>query len=478
MEIGSQDTFFLDSKTAEKYASELRTSDAGYQLQCCYYSGEKLESHLPNLFHLPLETLVPDLAEGRHRIPTAISYEGCGLSAEQMRQSNELIGAAIKSAAPLRESLNSICGRQLLQAELDFSEPLRFLLQGHVNTRVMRHVSENIGKALQGLGQVVYFRLQHGTEDNFYTRDILDFNPHVTININYLNHTISEDVFNFVWIQDALPWITDQDIEVRIRSRDRVFHLTHYLGDLLLKKDIYSSYQPFCIDHNTYKNRSEVSREDKIVVIGSSYISQWASVRSAKKLELCKIVLDHYLQHGYLDLEGREILIAAYSEISSEDMKYICDYVERDLLLKQILSLDLGVPIEIYGYDWELDSDFMPHYKGVLAYGENISRVYNSSKYTLVLGGYVLQQRTLEAAASGTIPLVLRATEAEDSSSVEKIEDHLVFFNTPSELPALLGKKHNPNLDGLVARHTYDKFATEIISHVGDSVGTATRSTT
>ena len=475
MEIGSQDTFFLDSKTAEKYASELRTSDAGYQLQCCYYPGDKLESHLPNLFHLPLETLVPDLAEGRHRIPTAISYEGCGLSAEQMRESNKLIGAAIESAGPLRESLNSICARQLLQAELDFSEPLRFLLQGHVNTRVMRHVSENIGKALQARGQIVYFRLQHGTEDRFYTRDILDFNPHVTININHLNHIISEDVFNFVWIQDALPWITDQDIEVRVRSRDRVFHLTHYLGDLLLKKDIDSSYQPFCIDHNTYKNRSEVSREDKIVVIGSSYISQWAGVRSAKKLELCEIVLDHYLQHGYLDLEGREILRAAYPEISSEDMKYICDYVERDLLLKQILSLDLGVPIEIYGYDWELDNAFMPHYKGVLAYGEDISRVYNSSKYTLVLGGYVLQQRTLEAAASGTIPLVLRATEVEDSSSVEKIEDHLVFFDTPSELPDLLGKKHYPDLDGLVTRHTYDKFATEIISHVVDAVGTATK---
>ena len=96
----------------------------------------------------------------------------------------------------------------------------------------------------------------------------------------------------------------------------------------------------------------------------------------------------------------------------------------------------------------------------MLAYGEDISRVYNSSKYTLVLGGYVLQQRTLEAAASGTIPLVLRATEAEDSSSVEKIEDHLVFFDTPSELPDLLAKKHNPNLEGLVARHTYDKLAT------------------
>lgn len=475
MEIGSQDTFFLDSKTAEKYASELRTSDAGYQLQCCYYPGEKLESHLQNLFHLPLETLIPDLAEGKHRIPTAISYEGCALSAEQMRENNKLIGAAIESARPLRESLNSICGRQLSQAELDFSEPLRFLLQGHVNTRVMRHVSENIGKALQARGQVVYFRLQHGTEDRFYTRDILDFNPHVTININYLNHIISEDVFNFVWIQDALPWITDQDIEVRLRSRDRVFHLTHYLGDLLLKKDIDSSYQPFCIDHNTYKNRSEVSREDKIVVIGSSYRRQWAGVRSVMKLELCEIVLDHYLQHGYLDLESREILRAAYSEISSEDMKYICDYVERDLLLKQILSLDLGVPIEIYGYDWELDKDFMPHYKGVLAYGEDISKVYNSSRYTLVLGGYVLQQRTLEAAASGTIPLVLRATEVEDSSSVEKIEDHLVFFDTPSELPDLLGKKHNPDLDGLVTHHTYDKFAREIISHVVDAVGIATK---
>ena len=329
MEIGSQDTLFLDSKTAEKYASELRTSDAGYRLQCCYYSGEKLESHLPNLFHVPLEILVPELVEGRHRIPTAISYEGCGLSAEQMRKSNELLGEAIQSATRLRERLNSISGHQLLQAELDFSEPLRFLLRGHTNTRVMRHVSENIGKALQAQGQVVYFRLDHGTEDSLYTRDILDFNPHVTININYLNHIMSEDVFNFVWIQDALPWITDHDVEVKLRSRDRVFHLTHYLGDLLLKKDIDSSYQPFCIDQNTYKNRSELSREDKIVVIGSSYISQWAGVRSAKKLELCEMVLDHYLQKGYLDLEGREILRAGYPEISSEDMKYICDYVER-----------------------------------------------------------------------------------------------------------------------------------------------------
>ena len=302
----------------------------------------------------------------------------------------------------------------------------------------------------------------------------MDFNPHVTININYLNHIISEDVFYFVWIQVALPWITDQDIEVRLRRKDRVFHLTHYLGDLLEKKGIDSSYQPFCIDHNTYKNRSDVSREDKIVVIGSSYISQWAGVRSSKKLELCEMVLYHYLQQGYLDLESREVLRAGYPEISSEDMKYICDYVSEIYYLNRFFPY-LGMPIEIYGYDWELDSDFTPHYKGVLAYGEDISRVYNSSKYTLVLGGYVLQQRTLEAAASGTIPLVLRATEVEDSSSVEKMEDHLVFFDTTSELPDLLGKKHNPDLDGLVARHTSDKFATVFISHVVDAVGTATK---
>ena len=166
----------------------------------------------------------------------------------------------------------------------------------------MRHVSENIGKALQAQGQVVYFRLDHGTEDELYTRDILDFNPHVTININYLNHIMSEDVFNFVWIQDALPWITDQDVEVKLRSRDRVFHLTHYLGDLLLKKDIDSSYQPFCIDQNTYKNRSELSREDKIVVIGSSYISQWAGVKSARNSSFAKwswtITHQNYLNSG------------------------------------------------------------------------------------------------------------------------------------------------------------------------------------
>ena len=202
-----QDTYFFNSEAALRHASALRTENEGYWMQCCYYDGEKLSTSLPNLFHQPFETLTSDLAEGSHRIPTAVSFENTNFPRLKIEQLYRSFRNAVAQAKVFREEFNRLYLKALANVNLDFNEPLRFYLQAHKNTRVMRHASQHIATAIQDLGYEVLFKLFNGTEDEQSTKEILEFNPHVTININWLNQHTSATVFNFVWIQDAMEWL-------------------------------------------------------------------------------------------------------------------------------------------------------------------------------------------------------------------------------------------------------------------------------
>ena len=119
--------------------------------------GRKLESHLPNLFHLPLEILVPELAEGRHRIPTAIPTRAADYLQSKCEKVTSFL-VSLSSLQPLRESLNSISGHQLLQAEPDFSNHFAFCYEA-ISIRGCAPRLRKHWQALQAQGQVVYFRL-------------------------------------------------------------------------------------------------------------------------------------------------------------------------------------------------------------------------------------------------------------------------------------------------------------------------------
>ncbi len=75
-----RDTYFLSSEEALRVASQQNKQNNGYWLQTCYYEGEKIESDLVNLIHLPLGNLVDDLANGRYRIPEKVEFEGLDIS--------------------------------------------------------------------------------------------------------------------------------------------------------------------------------------------------------------------------------------------------------------------------------------------------------------------------------------------------------------------------------------------------------------
>ncbi len=464
-----QDTYFFNAEAALRHASALLTQNEGYWMQCCYYDGEKLSTNLPNLFHQPFDALTSGLAEGLHRLPTTVSFENADFTSSKIAELGRSFSSAVAQAKFYRGEFNRLYLEALGNANLDFNEPLRFYLQAHKNTRVMRHAAQNIATAIQELGYEVFFKLFNGTEDEQSKKDVYEFNPHVSININWLNQYTSASVFNFVWIQDAMEWLISEDSSIKLRERDRIFHLTEYICHLLQNRGVQSEYQPFCVNTKIFKRRKHIKRRKKIVMIGSSYKSEWDSITSPKKHYLCEAFLNHYLTKGHISRSERLQLQADNPDVAVH-IENIIKYVERDLLLKHILRMGLDIDMEVYGYGWDQDSDFHAFYKGELSYGEEVSKEYNRATYALVIGGYVLQQRTLEAAASGAIPLVLEPQEQSNIQEKKKYENSLVFFKTPNELKRILEDQHTPDLGYVVSDNSFQKFAEKMLAHVHETI--------
>lgn len=459
------DTYFFDSKTALEVARE-QNKPSRYVLQVCYYNGEKIDHEgLQNLVHLPVENFVDSLALGVYRLPTKVDFAGLELSQEVQASILENLKKSLEQASIMRSELNKHYYESLKSAKLDFSEKLRFYIPASINTQVMQHISKNIADALIEMGYDVYFNLDVGVKDMNCLKELKEFNPHVTININHLNNKmLSDDVFNFVWVQDNFA--IEQFKRFSLRKRDFIFHLIEHLNNSLKLMNIPSTYQPFCINTQIYKPRESVKKEKKIVFIGSSYKNNFDAISDEQKYEACEDLLKIYLKDGYIGMQKRAGILSNYKHLDSNELGAIYNYIERDLLIKEILKLDTGYELELYGYGWEQDEEFKHISKGVVSYGEDISKIYNSATYGLVVGGYVLQQRTLESAASGTIPLIFDSRESGAEDKSVDFEESVVFFETPNQLLYILKKEHHRDTQALADRFSYEKFAEDILMNI------------
>ena len=144
-----QDTYFFNAQEALKVASQQNRSENGTALQVCYYEGDKIDSDLVNLVHLPVDNLVDNLAVGYYRFPNELNFDGLDLSYEIMSDISQQFKALLKSANKLRQEFNKHYSHLLKNAELDFNEPLRFWLSGHVMTNVHQHITRNIANILE-----------------------------------------------------------------------------------------------------------------------------------------------------------------------------------------------------------------------------------------------------------------------------------------------------------------------------------------
>lgn len=465
-----KDTYFIDSEIALKVAKcnnkVLARNKLVEATQICYYDGKEIEEAPRNCIHVPFKNFTEYFVNEKNRIPSSIdSTEKKHLEIfnEKLNIVNKKIDEKIKS---LEEKSRK------LQPNFN-DKKLRIFAHACRETVLIKYIIENIMKAALNLNLEIYTHKQENDLQSCSMVTCLEaycnFNPHLTININHLNnHFLSKNVFNFIWFQDAMPALLD-DTKVHTRSRDYVFHLTKGLGEMLSKKGIHSLYQSFCIDTNIYKNRENIKRKKKIVFIGSSYLKDFSELMHKDKNILCKVLFKEFFKDGSISLTRRNELIKEY-RIDIYDLGLIMNYIERDLSLEYIVDLSLDYEIEIYGMGWDKYDHLKKYYKGVLSYGKDISKIYNSAQYSLVLGGYVLQLRTLESAASGCIPIVIDTRNNKGAQDEECFNESLLFIQKLDDIKKLLTCEHEVDLNCIVKNHHYEQFVNNILKLVDDGL--------
>lgn len=458
------DTYFLDYNEAHRVASQ-QNRPVPHMLQICYYAGDKMETDLVNLIHLPFESFVQSLGEGVYRLPQKIDVNGLNLSDDVKEEIEFNFKSALEQAQRLRNEFNKNYITALQNAQLDFSEKLRFYIPANSSTQVTQYVSKGIADSLQEKGYDVFFDLSVGMYDPACKRNLLIYNPHAVININYFNRFfLAEKAFYFIWYQDPMPALTN-DEKIVLRERDVVFSLLPLFDKLLDKKNIPYIQQGFCINDKVYKQNKDVTRKKKIVFIGSSYMK--TIPYEQKFVDAVREITDWFFDGKPLSEEYESYISEKYKIDKNFVSTRLFPYIVRDKGLVMLSRLSTDYELEIYGWGWEHYREFEPFYKGTLKYGDEIAKVYSEATFAFAPHQlYVLQQRVFEAAACGTIPIVY------DIGEERKYEEGLEYFQTKEDLLKILNSApKEKDFKNLLKNHTYASFTDKIINKISEING-------
>ena len=475
------DTYFLNPLSAYEQAKKQERTGLFNDLQICYYHGEPIQSDLENLIHLPLENLYNFMCETPYRrIQICLRDEGFDVNVydEIIVYINKVQNEAFKKIAEFEKLYKD----EIRKLKLNFSEPLRVFFLTTRTTTVLQNSANGLMNAFKNLGYETFFSIEENdmqswgmNEDSGYfawhLKNMLEFKPHITINLDYLhNNFLPNEIFNFIWIQDEMPFMHQNQL-VQLRKRDFVFHLTSGMRSVLSKVGIESEYQEFLMNRNIFKPRVEIKKEKKIIFIGTSYFSFSEHLRHDRMFEeIFNDVLCSFEEKSCIT-SGKNGDIEYFAKKYKKEEEYIhlvYNYLMRDYCVEKLCRINTGeYKVEIYGAGWEKNQYVKKFHKGMAPYGEEVSKLYNSATYAYCVGGYVLMQRTLESAFSGTIPLVLDVRAGGEDEYDKKVEDGLEFFHI-KDLENILtsGIVKEKDFSFIRQEYSYEKMAKRIIDKV------------
>lgn len=465
------DTYFLDPLVAYEVAKQQNKIGGDMHItQVCYYDGKKIDSSLVNLIHLPLENMLDGLSNGIHRIPTTIDFTNIALSGDELEELKLFFGDVIARATKNRQERLRLNLHKLKHTSLDFKELLRFFIPANAATMVMQYVSKNVANELEKRGYSVYFLLSYGTGDAESFIDALaTYNPHVVFNINHLNNTIlGDDVFNFVWFQDAMDHLVDRDVSYNLRDRDTIFSLLPTMDRLLDIKKVPYVRQSFCANLDGCKHNQKIKREKKIVFIGSASVNELSNPAQNFQ-DALSYSMEIFLRGEYPD-HNQTLEISKRFGLEVIEIDNLFYRIVRDMSVLWLCSIKTDYKIEVYGPSWDKYETVLPYYKGVLKYGEDIADVYSSATYALAPNsGYMLTQRVLEASACGAIPVVydLRKTMPQ-----EDYDEAFYYYSKLSDLEVLLKSDSvpNKNFDRLLSENSYGALVDKMLKIIKEKL--------
>lgn len=444
------DTYFLNSEKALEIANQKNRVQTSVKdidaLQICYYAGEtKIQKAPKNCIHVPLEEVFNYFVNSKKRFPKAISFENTEFSMPEQAQLNHAFEEILNNAKIERTKLVDIYLSELKKISPNFNEEkLRVFIPACRETAVMQYVSKNIADAFEELGYEVLYHIQDDMGDCNILSQLVEFhnfNPHIIVNINHFNNFhLNKNIFNFIWIQDPMPKIFEHEEPLYIRDRDYVYTLVKEYDSTLLKRGLNPDRlfsQSFATNPKIFFEDKTIKKENKVVFLGSDYsFEESFNIKSDDEIllklydcidrnELNSEILQHYAKK----------LNVTYKDMSTW---IIASLVRRRVIIWLCSIKDITV--EIYGTNkWLRNPETAPFYKGLLPYGKEMAKVYNSAKYSICVHPiYKYQQRLFEISACGSIPLVY---DCELMTEDFEHDDNILSFSTLEELEKSIGQK-------------------------------------
>jgi len=461
------DTYFFDSKFALEIAlkkNQAETKNPNIKgLQICYYNGEKLKKTPKNCIHLPLDKIYSYFIKTNNRFPQFVSFNNTDFSHQDKIAFNQKMTDILALSIAANNLLVEKLKKKIKKNKPDFSDKkLRVFIAACRETVVMQHNSKSIAESFKKKGYDVKFYIQKNDMETCGAlanmKALHNFNPHITVSINHFNNEyLNKSVLNFVWFQDQMPCLEDNS-KLDTRKNDFVFHLVPHFKKLLKKKNLKSSYQPFCIDTKVHRIRKNIQREQKIVFIGSSY-QQRISELTINEENLLKNLISIFTAKG--EISQSEInFISKHQNISIEKIDSLIGYIMRDILLIQLCNLSSNYNIEIYGYGWEKYKETKPYYCGPISPGKHLSKIYNSATFVFAPAQNALQLRTLEGAANGAIPIAYDNKKSIHEGNKIDYDRSIIYFKRITDLTKVLNENSiiEKDLDYLIKKNKYKSF--------------------
>lgn len=471
------DTYFLSGDEALRIASQQNRSKNQEVLQVCYYDGKKIESEYVNLIHMPLDDLLKELAQGRYRLPTEIDFTGLDLSSSIKVDVRTNFESSLYQVREYRNQYNKYYSDNLKNSTLNFDEKLRFYLVGFSQTQVMQYVSKNIASTLESLGYEVLYDLFHGIEDMNCSKIVNEFNPHVTININHFNNGYINDLcFNFVWFQDLMPILHNNE-KIHVRDRDFIFTYSSFYTDILIKKNVDKNkifaQHTIGVDTNTFYLNTNITKEEKIIFVGSAYtpVADNSYINEDMNRDLTQLLEDG-LSLNKENIKG----VFKRNALEYPDHAGNLDYIQQSYIRNTCVSWlckNEHLTVELYGHRWENseDKDIIKHFKGTVD-KDSLNELYNGAKYILsASGGVINTQRLGEIVHAGAIPVIYDSRDITDET--ETWEEECLFFKTQEELNYILDNQIQPKKymsEEMLKHFTYDDFINTMLEQINKKI--------
>ncbi len=441
----NKNKYFLNSKVALKIAKQqnrkLHSNYTINALQICYYNGKRLKNAPLNCICLPFDKLAKYLAKTKNTYPNVIDYTNSKyIDIEAQDKFFNIFKIEFNKSFDIKIPKQNDLKQKIKNTKINFNDKeFRIFISNNKELTSIPSILENISKSFQNKNFKVKYYTAKNDMQTYHKlplyKAIYKFNPHIVISINNEidNSIFSKNVFNFIFIQDFIPLLTNNDT-LKLRKRDFVFSLQPYFDKYLDEKQISYHRQSWCIRDNIFRIYKSIKRENKIVFIGDSYSKMMQyNNEFSEIIEFCiKIMMsEEYFTISLLDEIILKFKLDKYTVLTK-----ILPFIINDLSVILLCQVKTNLTIEIYGEHWEQYEKVLPYYKGNITSNKDRAKLYNSAKFVLAPSLYISEQRVYEAILCNAMPVVYNIKYL--TSKEDFYDKSLLYFKGFSDLERIL----------------------------------------